>query len=156
MDAVLIEELVGRFHGRAYARGIQVPPSELVALVAHLRDRCGFDLLHDIAGVDWLNGRLPEDDFLSDRFDLCYQLMSTTARDAVTVKTVVSGSAPSLTPLFPSALVMEREVFDLMGIRFEGHPDLRRILLAEDWEGHPLRKDYPVGGYELWKWDAHR
>jgi NADH-quinone oxidoreductase subunit C len=100
-------------------------------------------------------------DFLSDltcadfyprepRFEVAYHLLSMKRKERVRLKVRLSGdnaSLESITPVWPSANFFEREVFDLFGIRFLGHPYLRRIMLPEDWEGHPLRKDYPVEGY---------
>lgn len=102
----------------------------------------GFTFLSDITAVD----RFP----MEPRFEVNYQLLSMQRRDRVRIKVRVSGSdtvLPTVTGVWPTANWHEREVFDLFGIRFEGHPDLRRILMPEDWEGHPLRKDYPVEGY---------
>ena len=84
------------------------------------------------------------------RFEMVYHLFSIENSSRLSLKTQVGGTDPkvdSLVPVWPSANAFEREVFDLFGIRFEGHPDLRRILLPEDWEGHPLRKDYPTEGF---------
>ncbi len=84
------------------------------------------------------------------RFEVVYHLLSMKRKDRVRLKVQLPGSDPSLesiTPLWPAANFFEREIFDLFGVRFQGHPYLRRILMPEDWEGHPLRKDYPVEGY---------
>ena len=84
------------------------------------------------------------------RFEMVYHLFSIENSSRLRLKTQVGGTDPkvdSLVPVWPAANAFEREVFDLFGIRFEGHPDLRRILLPEDWEGHPLRKDYPTEGF---------
>jgi|SRR6185312_430615 len=84
------------------------------------------------------------------RFEVAYHLLSISRKERVRLKVKLSGDDPvieSLTPVWPSANFFEREVFDLFGIRFLGHPYLRRIMLPEDWEGHPLRKDYPVEGF---------
>ena len=100
-------------------------------------------------------------DFLSDvtcadfyprepRFEVAYHLLSMKRKERVRLKVVLAGDdavVESITPVWPSANFFEREVFDLFGIRFLGHPYLRRIMMPEDWEGHPLRKDYPVEGY---------
>jgi NADH-quinone oxidoreductase subunit C len=100
-------------------------------------------------------------DFLSDltcadfyprepRFEVAYHLLSMKRKERVRLKVRLSGDDPtveSITPVWPSANFFEREVFDLFGIRFLGHPYLRRIMMPEDWEGHPLRKDYPVEGF---------
>jgi NADH-quinone oxidoreductase subunit C len=84
------------------------------------------------------------------RFELNYHLVSIPRREKVRLRVWLGGSDPvvdSLVPVWPGANWLEREIFDLFGIRFSGHPDLRRILLPDDWEGHPLRRDYPVEGY---------
>ncbi len=101
-----------------------------------------FAFLADLTGVD----RFP----IEPRFELNYHLLSLARRERVRLRVRVSGNDPvveSVTAVWPTANWHEREVFDLFGVRFEGHPDLRRILMPEDWEGHPLRKDYPVEGY---------
>jgi NADH-quinone oxidoreductase subunit C len=84
------------------------------------------------------------------RFEVVYHLLSMKRKERVRLKVQLPGSDPSLesiTSVWPAANFFEREVFDLFGVRFQGHPYLRRILMPEDWEGHPLRKDYPVEGY---------
>jgi len=84
------------------------------------------------------------------RFELAYQLLSHQRKEFVRLKVKLSGddaTVESLTSLWPAANFFERELFDLFGVRFLGHPYLRRIMMPEDWEGHPLRKDYPVEGY---------
>lgn len=100
-------------------------------------------------------------DFLSDvtcadyyprepRFEMAYHLLSMKRKERVRLKVKLDGDdavIESVTPLWPAANFFERELFDLFGIRFLGHPYLRRIMMPEDWEGHPLRKDYPVEGY---------
>lgn len=103
----------------------------------------------------------PDYNFLSDitcadllpnepRFHVAYHLLSHARKERVRIKVALRGDdavVDSLMPLWPSANFFEREIFDLFGVRFTGHPNLRRILLPEDWEGHPLRKDYPVEGF---------
>jgi NADH-quinone oxidoreductase subunit C len=101
-----------------------------------------FAYLSDVTGVD----RFPNE----PRFELNYHIVSFTRKERLRIKVRVSSSDPvveSVTPVWAGANWHEREVFDLLGVRFEGHPDLRRILMPENWEGHPLRKDYPVEGY---------
>ncbi len=101
-----------------------------------------FAFLSDITAVD----KFP----IEPRFELNYHLLSLERRARLRLKVRLSGQdpvAPSMVPVWPAANWHEREAFDLMGIRFEGHPDLRRILMPDDWEGFPLRKDYPVEGY---------
>ena len=101
-----------------------------------------FSFLSDITTVD----RFP----LEPRFEVNYQLLSLDRKERLRLKVKLQGKdavISTVTPVWPTANWHERENFDLMGIRFEGHPDLTRILMPEDWEGHPLRKDYPVEGY---------
>jgi NADH-quinone oxidoreductase subunit C len=117
-----------------------VDPGRLVEIMRFLRDddELDFEMLSDLTAVDFL-GRDP-------RFEVVYHLYSVTRNHRLRVKVGVSEepcAAPSVTSVWPAANWMEREVFDLYGIRFEGHPDLRRILLYEEFEGFPLRKDYP-------------
>lgn len=101
-----------------------------------------FNYLADVTCVDWIPAE--------PRFEVVYHLLSMAKKHRLRLKVALSGDDPvleSAVPVFPSANFFEREVFDLFGIRFSGHPNLRRILMPEDWEGHPLRKDYPVEGY---------
>ena len=123
---------------------ITVAPENLRRVCDFLRSDADllFTFLSDVTGVD----RFP----IEPRFELNYHLLSIPYRRSMRVKARVSGQNPaieSVTSVWPTANWHEREVFDLFGVRFEGHPDLTRILLPEDWEGHPLRKDYPVEGY---------
>jgi NADH-quinone oxidoreductase subunit C len=101
-----------------------------------------FSFLSDISAVD----RFP----IEPRYEVNYHLLSIQRRERVRIKVRLAGSdasLPSVTGIWPTANWHERETFDMFGIRFEGHPDLTRIVLPDDWEGHPLRKDYPVEGY---------
>jgi NADH-quinone oxidoreductase subunit C len=116
---------------------IGIPSNSVVDVCRALRDRRGFIFLADITAVDWWP-REP-------RFEVVYHLAS--AVDRLRVKVRVPATAallPSVQSVWPGANWLEREVWDLFGIVFEGHNDLRRLLMPEDWEGHPLRKDYPV------------
>ena len=111
---------------------------------ALLRDNpnCPFNYLSDITCVDWYPSE--------PRFEVIYHLLSIPNKERVRLKVKLSGETPaldSLTSVCPGANYFEREVFDLFGVRFNGHPYLRRLLMPENWEGHPLRKDYPVEGY---------
>jgi NADH-quinone oxidoreductase subunit C len=122
---------------------IAVPREMLRAIAMQCRDNPAlkFNLLSDATCVD----RFP----VEPRFELNYQLVSLDRRDRVQLRTSVSGQQPvveSLVPVWIGANWMEREIFDLFGIRFEGHPDLRRILLPDGFEGAPLRRDFPVEG----------
>jgi NADH-quinone oxidoreductase subunit C len=121
-----------------------VPARHLRLIAGYLRDEPGleFSFLSDISVVD----RFPA----NPRFELNYHLLSIPNRQTLRLRVWVAGPDPvadSLTATFPTANWHEREIFDLFGVRFEGHPDLRRILLPDDWEGYPLRKDYPVEGF---------
>ena len=109
-----------------------------------LRDNldCPFNFLSDVTCVDWFP-REP-------RFEVIYHLLSIAKKERARLKVRLEGGNPvidSVTSVWPGANFFEREVYDLFGIRFIGHPYLRRLLMPEDWEGHPLRKDYPVEGY---------
>ena len=96
----------------------------------------GFDYLSDLTCVHWPRTPAP--------FEMVYNLYSIGANERVRLKTRVKDSVDSVTGVWPSANWLEREVFDLFGVRFNNHPDLRRLLLPPDWEGYPLRKDYPL------------
>jgi NADH-quinone oxidoreductase subunit C len=111
---------------------------------AILRDdpSCAFNFLSDVTCVDWFPAE--------PRFEVIYHLLSISKKERVRLKVKLDGVSPvveSVTSVWPGANYFEREVFDLFGIRFTGHPYLVRLLMPEDWEGHPLRKDYPVEGY---------
>lgn len=102
----------------------------------------GYNAFEDMTAVDWFPAE--------PRFQLSYHIVSHQYRERVRLRAMVSGTEPaveSATVVWPGANYYEREVFDLFGVRFEGHPNLRRILMPDDWVGHPLRKDYPVEGY---------
>jgi NADH-quinone oxidoreductase subunit C len=110
----------------------------------------GFAMLSDLTAVDYLihPGRSLPDGVTPERFEVVASLLSLSAARRVRVRVQVpeeSAVVASLWDLYPGAEAMEREVFDMFGIRFGGHPDLTRILMPEDWEGYPLRKDYGVG-----------
>ena len=120
-----------------------------VDLVAALKED-GFDLCVDLCGVDYLSSpaRPLPDGVGAERFEVVVNLVSTRLRERVRVRVQVPEADPAVPTLFavhPGTEAFERETFDLMGIRFDGHPDLTRILMPEDWEGHPLRKDYATG-----------
>jgi NADH-quinone oxidoreductase subunit C len=121
-----------------------VPPSHLLQAAQYLRDNaaCAFDYLSDLTATDW-PPRTTE-----GRFDVVYMLYSTRHRHRVRLKVKVGEDQPlaSVTGLWPAANWLEREVFDMFGVNFTGHPDRRRILMPEDWQGHPQRKDYPLEG----------
>jgi len=109
---------------------------------ARLKSEGLTDFLSDLTCADYY----PRD----PRFEVAYHLLSIRHKARVRLKVVLAGDdavVESITQVWPSANFFEREVFDLFGVRFLGHPYLRRIMMPEDWEGHPLRKDYPVEGY---------
>ncbi|NIN37306.1 MAG: NADH-quinone oxidoreductase subunit C [Gammaproteobacteria bacterium] len=118
-------------------------------LIGHLRDNtaCAFTTLIDITAIDW-PGR-------EHRFDLVYHFLSMPQNQRVRVKVAVEEEqiVPSITDLHPTANWFEREVFDMFGILFSGHPDLRRILTDYGFRGHPLRKDFPTTGYTEVRYD---
>lgn len=157
MDDALIRAIAERLGATPYERGLIVGADRRVETARRLRDEEGFDFLRDVTAVDWLGRRNIHGD-TRKRFDLCCQFANLKAKSTITLKVPVDDGeeVDSLRALFPAAEFLEREVYDLFGIRFRNHPDLRRILLSDDWEGHPLRKDYPVTGYDMWIWNAHR
>lgn len=109
---------------------------DLIAIANHCRDELGYTFLSDLTAVDWLDRR--------PRFDVVYHLTSLTDYIRFRLKVQVDDgeAVPTVIPVWPAADWAEREVWDLFGIPFEGHPDLRRIQMPEGWIGHPLRKDY--------------
>lgn len=122
-----------------------VPPSRLRELLRTLKDEFGFALLSELGGSDYLGypGRTRA------RFEVHYVLRNLETNERLVVKAGVDGPDPELptvVDLWPGADWMEREVFDMFGIRFAGHPDLRRILMPEEFTAFPLRKDYPLRG----------
>jgi NADH-quinone oxidoreductase subunit D/NADH-quinone oxidoreductase subunit C/D len=122
--------------------GFVVKPENLIEIAQVLRDELGYDYLSSVTGVDYL----PE-----NKMEVVYHFYRTTGGDALVIKTQVDREnplVPSLTPLFPGAEFQEREAWDLLGIRFENHPDLRRILTWEGFYGHPLRKDWKEPFFE--------
>jgi len=121
-----------------------VPRNVLRTVALRCRDDkdLQFNLLSDATCVD----RFP----LEPRFEVNYHLVSIPLARRLRLQVRLAANDPimdSLVPVWPGANWLEREIFDLFGIRFNGHPDLRRILLPDDWEGHPLRRDYPVEGF---------
>jgi NADH:ubiquinone oxidoreductase subunit C len=149
-----------------------VDPARLVEACLHLRDEEGFNVLSDIAAVDYLGwgtrhvagyygtaagrdlgtessqGFARRPDPKPTRFAVNYQLTSVPVGRVVRVQVWLEDgqSVASVVEVWPTADWHEREAFDMMGIVFDGHPNLSRILMEDDWEGHPLRKDYPIGG----------
>jgi NADH-quinone oxidoreductase subunit C len=123
---------------------VVVPRDKLLDAMRVLRDERNFDLLVDVTCVDYLNYR-----DATDRFGLVYLLASTTTNERLTVRVFLNEpdlNVPSMFDLWQGADWLEREVFDMYGIVFDGHPDLRRILMPEEFAAFPLRKDYPMQG----------
>jgi len=124
---------------------INVAPGDLVAVLRSLRDEHGFDMLTDISGVDWAVGAHP-------RFTVVYHVFSTQAHEYVRVAADCADAGapevPSAAALWPGADWHEREAYDMYGIRFTGHPDLRRILMWDGYPHHPLRKEFPLAGID--------
>ena len=125
-------------------RRVIVPPTRLFEALRCLKEQCGFDMLIDITAVDYLY--YPN---AKDRFGLVYCLLDNETGRRVIVKTFVNEpdlAVPSAFSLWKGADWLEREVYDMYGIVFEGHPDLRRLLMPEEFTAYPLRKDYPLRG----------
>ena len=122
-----------------------VPLGDAVTALKYLRDEFAYDMLVDVTAIDWAEGASP-------RFTVVWHLLSTTThayvRVAADCASDVEPTAPSVTSLWSGANWHERETFDLLGITFTGHPDLRRILMWDGYPYHPLRKDFPLAGIE--------
>lgn len=138
---------------RGAVAGAKLDRDELTAIIARdsIREACAilrddprlqYNFLSDITCVDWYPSE--------PRFEIVYHLLSIPRKTRLRLKAKVAGDDPrieSVTSVWPAANSFEREIFDLFGVSFQGHPYLRRLLMPENWEGHPLRKDYPVEGY---------
>jgi NADH-quinone oxidoreductase subunit C len=146
MDANgVIESLTPLVPGAAFEAGasvdfatVYVPAEHIVATCAALRDHLTFEVLVEVTAADYLP-RAP-------RYEVVYHLLSVVSRRRLRLKVRVAadGTVATVQSVYPGAGWLEREVWDMFGIIFDGHPDLRRLLMPEDWEGHPQRKDYPV------------
>jgi NADH-quinone oxidoreductase subunit C len=122
-----------------------VNPDQVVEVGLMLRDEFKFDMLIDISAVDYWPEEKP-------RFHIFYQMYSSGENLLLRLRVRVDATrplVPTFEKVFPAANWFEREVWDMFGVRFEGHSDLRRILMPSEWEGHPLRKDYPLGYEEV-------
>jgi NADH-quinone oxidoreductase subunit C len=120
---------------------LTIVPEELRAACAAMK-AAGYNFFEDMTAVDWFPA--------SPRFQLSYHLMSFAMKERIRLRVLLEDATPaveSITQVWAGANYYEREVFDLFGIRFEEHPNLRRIMMPDEWVGHPLRKDYPVEGY---------
>jgi NADH-quinone oxidoreductase subunit C len=144
--------LPGAVTGHAVTHGeltLTANAADIVKIATFLRDdeRCRFVCIIDVTAVDWPSRE--------KRFDVVYHFLSPTknARVRVKVETDEATPVPSLIDVFPGANWMERETYDLYGVLFSGHPDMRRILTDYGFQGHPLRKDFPLTGFVEVRWD---
>ncbi len=146
----LATKFAGAFTTSAFKDNVRVElaadraPAVLFDLLKCLKTECGFDFLVDVAGIDYLN--YPG---AADRYAVVYALASTATAERLFVKAYANDpdpELPSAVPLWKGADWMEREVYDMFGVVFTGHPDLRRILMPSEFTSHPLRKDYPLRG----------
>ncbi len=145
----IVEALKGRFNADTYEFrdeiSLIVLPEQILALALALRDEYQFEMMVELSAVDYFPAQEP-------RFHIIYRFRSLRHDLIIGARVLLNGNAPALPSIiqvFPNANWYERELWDMFGIRIENHPDLRRILMPEDWEGHPLRKDYPLGYEEV-------
>lgn len=141
----IVEKLVARFGGEkiefAGEPSAILPLDQIAAAVKAIRDEFGFNLLSSITAVDYWPDQNP-------RFHLFYRFTSIQNQMTLNVRVPISGldpKAPTMEGIYKNANWHEREIYDMFGIKFSGHSDLRRLLMPEDWQGHPQRKDYPLG-----------
>jgi NADH-quinone oxidoreductase subunit C len=116
-------------------------PREVIRAASETLRQAGYNFFEDMTAVDWFPA--------TPRFQLSYHLLSHAFMQRIRLRVLVDeadAAIDTITTIWPAANFYEREVFDLFGIQFNGHPDLRRIMMPDDWKGHPLRKDYPVEG----------
>jgi NADH-quinone oxidoreductase subunit C len=120
---------------------LTIPREEIVGAGLAVQ-KAGYNFLEDVTAVDWYPA--------TPRFQISYHIVSHTHKERIRLRVMLDEASPAvqtITSVWPSANYYEREVFDLFGVRFDEHPNLRRIMMPEEWSGHPLRKDYPVEGY---------
>jgi NADH-quinone oxidoreductase subunit C len=148
-DISMVDELTKRFHAERYEfRGetsLIVRPDGILALAHSLREEYQFELLTEETAVDYWPAQEP-------RFHVVYRMRSLKRNAIIGVRVPLNGNAPSMPSIcevYSNANWFERELWDMFGIHFENHPDLRRIIMPSDWVGHPLRKDYPLGYEEV-------
>ena len=126
---------------------VRVRRGRIAEVCASLRDDDGFELLSDVSGVDFLGVAPP-----AERFLIAYHVTSLSKNLRLRLRVFVpegEESVPSVAGVYPTADWQEREIYDFFGLIFDGHPDLRRILMPDDWDGFPQRKDYPLGGTKV-------
>jgi NADH-quinone oxidoreductase subunit C len=160
VDLTALQDTVKALSGDAFEAAfisfgelsVVVSRDRIADVLTKLRDdaACQFEVLIDICGVDY-----PE---RADRFDVVYHLLSPRLNQRIRIKIATGETAPvpSVNDVFPAANWYEREAYDLYGIRFTGHPDLRRILTDYGFQGHPLRKDFPLTGYVEVRYDDEK
>ncbi len=153
MSVALVAAIQSRFgdaildsHDLAGDDTVTLRKDALVDVCRYLREdpSCQMEMLVDVTAIDWQEKR-------SERYEVVYHLHSLSLKHRLRIKVAVSEedlTVPTLTGIWRGANWPERETWDMYGIRFDGHPDLRRLLLYPEFEGHPLRKDYPVRGYQ--------
>lgn len=147
--AMAVEAIQTRFgadvHHYAGEATLIVGPEHILEAAQTLRDEFQFEMLVDETAVDYWPQQEP-------RFHVVYQLYSLSRNALLRLRVPLNGNAPhieTMEKIYPSANWKEREIWDMFGIHFDGHSDLRRILMPHDWQGHPLRKDYPLGYEEV-------
>lgn len=146
----MTEVLHGHPLTESFGQSVLHPTREGYLDVVRTLSDDGYAMCIDVTAVDYLDriDRPLPDGVEAERFEVVVNLLDLIGRRRIRLRVQVADSDPTLSTLFdiyPGTEAMEREVFDMFGIRFDGHPDLTRILMPEDWEGHPLRKDYDVG-----------
>ena len=150
-EVVAAEAMAGVPLARSCGQRVLHPSREQLPEVVHTLREDGWLMCLDVCGVDYLTYDAPRglpDGIEAERFEVVVTLISHTENDRVRLRVQVPEGDPTVPSLFeihPGTEAMEREVFDMFGVRFEGHPDLTRILMPEDWDGHPLRKDFATG-----------
>ncbi len=152
----LIADIAGPFESASVEQSgnqtvVRLDPDDWYAFAEAARD-AGFEVCVDVTAVDWMRAR-------PQRFEVVANLLSMQHRLRIRMITTADRQNPkvaSLVPLWPGANFAEREVYDMFGIEFENHPDLTRILMPDDWEGHPLRKDFGVGGVPVQFKSSHQ
>ncbi len=145
----IVETLKDRFAASTYEFrdevSLVVEPEQIAGICKALRDEFEFNLLSEQTAVDYWPEQTP-------RFHVVYRLRSLKNNQIIGLRVPLNGNAPvmpSIVGVYSNANWFERELWDMFGIRFDGHPDLRRIIMPHDWEGYPLRKDYPLGYEEV-------